>query len=231
MKKNVILVAGLALIAAAGLVVAQNSQNNTNDPMKEWIKVNMPGKNHAFLLGNMLGEWNASSKLWLQPNSEPQSSEGTCVCTPMMTGRFVQMEHSGEMMGLPFKGLGYFGYNNASEKFENVWMDSSSTSLMVSTGGKQNDNTVVWTGNYVDPMTKQTKTSKSTTRFVGQNEMVFEMYETWTDGTEFKTLEITYTRQPGSRNNVNQKAQKNIPTLKDSIENKPDANVAPMQVK
>ncbi|MFO0856731.1 MAG: DUF1579 domain-containing protein [Phycisphaerales bacterium] len=199
MKTRFAVIAGLALCLP---VIAQLGQDSKSDPMKEWIKANMPGKNHAFLLGNMLGEWEAKSQFWMQPNSQPQSSTGTCVCTQQMTGRFVQMEHTGEMMGMPFKGLGYFGYDNATEKFQNVWMDSSSTGMMMSIGSKEGDNKLTWTGSYTDPMSKQLKTSRSTTTFTDRNTMVFEMFETWTDGTEFKTLEITYTRKPGTRENA-----------------------------
>lgn len=197
MKKTLTIVASLALAAAAGFVVAQQNGNqnqiNASEPMKAWIKANMPGSNHAYLLGNMLGTWNARSTMWVQPGAEPIASEGTSVCSPQMTGRFVEMSHEGAMNNLPFKGLGYFGYNNATEQFENVWMDSSSTSMMFSTGSKSG-NEITWRGQYVDPVTKQTKSGRSVTRFDSRDQMTFQMFETWTDGSEFKTLEITYTR-------------------------------------
>lgn len=199
MKKTVTIVASLALAAAAGFVVAQqsgnqnNNQLNASEPMKAWIKANLPGTNHAYLLGNMLGTWNAKSTMWVQPGAEPIASEGTSVCTQQMTGRFVEMRHDGEMNNLPFRGLGYFGYNNATEQFENVWMDSSSTSMMFSTGSKSG-NEITWRGQYVDPVTKQTKTGRSVTRFDSRDQMTFQMFETWTDGSEFKILEIVYSR-------------------------------------
>jgi hypothetical protein len=199
MKKTVTIVASLALAAAAGFVVAQqsgnqnNNQLNASEPMKAWIKANLPGSNHAYLLGNMLGTWNAKSTMWVQPGAEPIASEGTSTCSPQMTGRFVEMSHEGEMNNLPFRGLGYFGYNNATEQFENVWMDSSSTSMMFSTGSKSG-NEITWRGQYVDPVTKQTKTGRSVTRFDSRDQMTFQMSETWTDGSEFKTLEIVYNR-------------------------------------
>lgn len=198
MKKTVTIVASLALAAAAGFVVAQQ---NSDQPMKAWIKANMPGSNHAYLLGNMLGTWNATSTMWLQPGAQPVTSEGTSVCTQQMTGRFVQMEHEGEMNNLPFRGLGYFGYNNATDQFENVWMDSSSTSMMFSTGSKSN-NEITWRGQYVDPVTKQTKIGRSVTRFDSRDQMTFQMFETWTDGSEFKTLEIVYTRAHNQNNDA-----------------------------
>lgn len=170
---------------------------DANDPMAMWTKANMPTKEHAQLIADMLGEWTVENEVTFAPGAPVEKSTGTAKCEPIFGGRFVKMDYDGSMMGQPFKGFSLWGYNTPSGKFESTWIDSSSVGMMYSTGMKQADGSVEWTGTWVDPITKETKTSRSVTKMTDKNTMVYEAYDKTTDGTEFKMMTVTYTRVKG----------------------------------
>jgi hypothetical protein len=51
-----------------------------------------------------------------------------------MDGRFIGEEGKGEMMGMQFTSHKMYGYNNASKKYEGVWVYTGSTGIMTMTG-------------------------------------------------------------------------------------------------
>jgi Protein of unknown function (DUF1579) len=176
---------------------ATNGVADASDPMAQWAKANMPTKEHAQLIADMLGEWTVENEVTFAPGAPAEKSTGTAKCEPMFGGRFVKMDYDGVMMGQPFKGFSIWGYNTPSGKFENTWIDNSSVGMMYSTGVKQADGSVEWTGTWTDPITKETKTSRSVTKMTDKNTMVYEAYDKTTDGTEFKMMTVTYTRVKG----------------------------------
>ncbi|HLP83784.1 MAG TPA: DUF1579 domain-containing protein [Phycisphaerales bacterium] len=170
---------------------------DVNDPMAQWAKANMPTKEHAQLIADMLGEWTVENEVVFAPGAPAEKSTGTAKCEPIFGGRFVKMDYDGVMMGQPFKGFSLWGYNTPAGKFESTWIDNSSVGMMYSTGVKQADGSVEWTGTWTDPITKESKTSRSVTRMADKNTMVYEAYDKTTDGTEFKMMTVTYTRVKG----------------------------------
>jgi hypothetical protein len=167
------------------------------NPMEAWAKANMPQKEHAKLIADMLGEWTVVNEVTFAPGMPVEKSTGTAKCEPMFGGRFVKMDFEGEMMGQPFKGFSLWGYNTPAGKFESTWIDNSTVGMMYSTGTQLADGTIEWTGTYTDPITKQTKTSRSTTKMTEKNVMVYDAFDKTTDGTEFKMMTVTYTRVKG----------------------------------
>lgn len=164
-----------------------------DDMMAQWIKMNAPNENHEFLAKHLDGSWTCETSFWMMPGGEPQKSKGTSVNKVILGGRYVHADFSGDMMGQPFTGVGIYTYNNATKEFENMWIDSVSTGLML-TKGARDGNKINWTNEYTDPMTGTKRTSRSVTTF-GENTFTHEMFENGPDGKEFKTLELVYTKQ------------------------------------
>lgn len=164
-----------------------------DDMMAQWIKMNAPNENHEFLAKHLDGSWSCETSFWMMPGGEPQKSKGTSVNKSILGGRYVHADFSGDMMGQPFSGVGIYTYNNATKEYENLWIDSVSTGLML-TKGARDGNKINWTNEYTDPMTGTKRTSRSVTTF-GENTFTHEMFENGPDGKEFKTLELVYTKQ------------------------------------
>lgn len=162
--------------------------------MAEWAMLGKTGPMHDRLKKGA-GAWDAKVKSWMNP-SDPNPTESTSKANiaMMFEGRFARMDYSGDFMGKPFKGFGLYGYDNATKKFQSVWIDSSSTNMMISTGELSADEkTINWTGSFAGPGGKTIKTRQTDT-IIDDDHTVFTMYMTEEGGTEQKAMEITYTR-------------------------------------
>lgn len=174
----------------------QNTPANTqpNAQVQAWEEHNRPGAKHLQLATRMSGTWQTTTTFWTAPDAAPQTSGGAARVSPVLNGRFVCQEIDSRFAGRPFKGLGYFGFNNGSNRFESFWIDNESTGMLTCTGSQSEDGSITWKGAFTDPISGQNKTAKSITRFPAKDHWVFEMYDTTSDGREFLSLKVDYNR-------------------------------------
>jgi hypothetical protein len=90
---------------------------------------------HAALAG-LSGEWHGSTKTWFEPDVLADESPMTGTIKPILDGRFLLHEYSGEISGKPFQGVAIYGFDLATNKFQSAWVDSfhTSTGIMFSEG-------------------------------------------------------------------------------------------------
>lgn len=176
---------------AATSTTTTSTSDNANEA---WGSHNNPGAKHGKLATGMSGLWSTNTTFRSSPSAAPQTADGTARIAPTLDGRFVMQEFNAEMFGKSFKGMGFFGFNNASKQFESFWVDSATTGMLFCTGAEQADGSITWTGSYTDPVSGQNKTAKSVSRFNGRDAWSYEMYDTTSDGQEFISLSVTYTR-------------------------------------
>ena len=184
MKTGTITLAAAVLATFAGAAAAQNTTVTTGTDTT---------KNHSSLITSMIGRWQTTTKLWTTPETEPQTAKGITTMTATLGGRFVQQDFACSMGGSPFKGTGFFGFNNTNGRFESFWIDNCSTGMQMSTGERQSDGSIVWNLTFTDE-NGATQNTKTVTRFPEKDTVVFETYAIGTNGSEFKTLEVTYNR-------------------------------------
>ena len=165
-----------------------------NDEMKKWMDYMTPGKEHQNL-SKMNGDWNYTSKFWMDPSASPQTSEGTAFCEMLLGGRYMQMKVSGKMMGMDFNGIGVTGFDNGKKVFVSSWIDNFGTGLMYMEG-KFDDASqkIVFTGKMYDPMSGKDMDQKQTLKMVDDKTCEMEMFYIM-DGKEYKNMEIKYTRK------------------------------------
>lgn len=207
-------VAGLSLVAGAVIGVAAVSAAGSGDPkdkgqpaggggqgehgkpdpmMEAWIKAATPGKMHE-ALKPFEGTFDVEMSFWMDPAQPPQKSKGSMVNTWVLDGRFLRQEYASTFMDMPFKGLGYWGYDNVDKKYIGSWMDTTATGVMNMTG-TFDANTMTWTMicETKDPMGKPMR-MREVIRLKSKDEHVMEMYSTH-DGKEHKSMELVYTRK------------------------------------
>jgi hypothetical protein len=131
------------------------------------------------------------------PKSEPTISKATSEQKMALGGRFLQQDVTGEMMGQPFAGVGYTGYDNMKKKYVTVWMDNMGTAMATSEGTMDKEGTTITTwGKMDEPMTgERDKKVKYVTRIVDKDKLIFEMYDLSTWGGKNPAMQITYTRK------------------------------------
>jgi hypothetical protein len=163
--------------------------------MEAMQKAGAIGPQHKQLQA-MVGDWTYAMKFWMDPAAPPEESTGTTTYRSLMDGRYVQHEHKGMSMGMPFHGIGLLGYDNVTKQFQGHFFENMSTGQMLMNGTYDaGTKTYTFRGDMDDMMKPGTKVKvRETVRVTDANTHVLEWYET-RGGKEAKTMEITYKRK------------------------------------
>jgi hypothetical protein len=193
------LLVALSVVAAApGFTQAPDEQKMTPEQkaqMDAWTKAATPGKPHADL-ATKAGVWEGTTSMWETPGSAPQVSQGRSERKMILGGRVLVDNFTSSMMGMPFEGTGMNGYDNVTGKYWATWTDTFSTGLMKSTGTCDADEKrgCSFSGTYVDPMTGKEKKNRYVVSWPAADQEKMEMFDTGTDGKEYKSMEILLKR-------------------------------------
>jgi hypothetical protein len=200
MKLKVCLAAGLLVVSSIPMFAADQAKKDAPQmsaeekaAMEAMMKAGTPGPEHK-KMAEMAGTFDAVVKMWGAPGMEPSTSKGVSKNTTVLGGRYLREDFTGEFMGMPFNGLGYSGYDNVTKKYFGTWIDSFSTGLMTSTGDCSGD-TCTYTSTMSDPASGKQIQGTTKLHFESKDKHVMEMWGAAPDGTNFKMMEITYTRK------------------------------------
>ena len=154
-----------------------------------------PGEEHA-ALKPLAGEFTTTSKFWYDSRTPPEVVKGMARHYWILGNRFIREDFKSSWQNKPYSGIGHIGYDKTKNKYFTIWMDTSSTGIMTSEGSYDKANKTFNFGTkYICPVEGVEKTGRTATRIVDKNTNVFEMYDIRKDGSEFKMMEITYTRK------------------------------------
>lgn len=185
---------GLALTAGTATPQETSASGGQDEAamMAAWQKAMTPGEPHR-QLAELEGTWDAEMKMWMDPEGEPMTQRMTAERRMIMDGRFLEETFSGSFMGEPFRGYGLIGFDNVSGRYESLWVDNHSTSMLQAEGEwDEAEDALVFRGVYTDPATGEEKKTRSVWR-TGDDPEVYTMYES-ADGEEWvKTMEIVLT--------------------------------------
>lgn len=163
--------------------------------MQAWEAARTPGEHHKHLEA-MAGEWEGTNSWWEAPDAPPTVSPVRTSSKMEMDGLFLISHHKGEMMGMPFRGLGTMGYNNTTKQYEGAWMDSMGSMTMFMTGtGSEDGKVLKMESKFMDFITGEPTSMKMTTTVIDADNYKWEMYGPGQDGKEFKMMEIVYKRK------------------------------------
>ncbi len=184
----------IALACPALAQKDQPGQPSQDEMMKAYQAAATPGPQHA-MLAKSAGSWTCTVKSWMDPAGEPMVSEGTEEAEMIYGGRYLQSHFKGSMMGQPFEGMGLMGYDNVKKKYVGTWLDTMSTGIMPYEGDYDpQKKEIVCHGEFADAGTGQMQTCRLVSRFVNDNQHVFEMWGPDPSGKDVKWMEITYNR-------------------------------------
>lgn len=190
--------AALALIL--GFALAQPALGQELDEaamMAAYEKAMTPTDAHA-RLADMAGSWDMTVTMWMEPGADPIVSKATATREMVLGGRYLTEVVEGEgLLGGPFIGQGWTGYDNLGEEYKATWIDNMGTGILVSHGKWDDEiNGIVWHASYVDPTTGGKVKVKSISQSEGPDKEIYSWYEK-REGEEEgrKTMEIVSTRQ------------------------------------
>ena len=197
MKRSIAL-ALLALFVSAAAYAADAPKMTAEQQamMDKMTKAATPGPKHE-LIKKMSGEWACTVDMQMDPSQPAEVSQSTASITMLMDGRYVQELDSGNMMGMPFSGMGIYGYDNVIGKYVSTWIDNMGTGIMHGTGTLDPSGKAIhWTSTMSDPMTGKPTTEHLVTTWADDNHYKLEMYSTPPGAKkEMKTMTIEYTRK------------------------------------
>ncbi|MEE8136808.1 MAG: DUF1579 domain-containing protein [Thermodesulfobacteriota bacterium] len=200
MRKFLMLFFAFAIALSFGITnTLAADQNEDMDKMKaeamaKWQEYATPSEGHK-VMEQLVGNWDYSLKYWTSPHAPPEQSTGTNDIKWILGNRFLEMDVKGTSMGQPFQGMGIIGYDNAKKEYVNTWIDTMGTGMMNATGSYNAETkTMTEKGTFTDPMTGE-QSFKGVTKFIDDNRFNYEMYISNPDGTEFRNMEINYTRK------------------------------------
>lgn len=203
MKLRQVTFAACAVLLLAGISTAQDGMKPGDKPMSAeqkammdaWMKFATPAEGHKSLAG-MVGTWDAEVTSWMDPAQPPEKSKGVSENRMMLGGRWVEQKFTSQMMGMPFEGLGYTGYDNHKKKYVGTWMDNMSTAVMVSEGTWDAAGRVMTSMATMDDfMTGKASQIKMVTTIMDPDHHMFEMWGPDPKGKNVKQMEIHYRRR------------------------------------
>lgn len=163
--------------------------------MADWMKSMQPGEGHKHLEG-FIGKWNTVTKMWMAgPGSPPMESPGVSEVKWVLDKRFLMEEHKGQLMGMPYNGMGLMGFDNDRNMYTQCWASNMGTTLLTMTGSRSEDgNAFTFYGQMDEPMLKvYGRTVKYQTKIVDADKHVFTIYDLHASD-DYKVIEMTYTR-------------------------------------
>jgi hypothetical protein len=203
MKKLALL--ALAFCFGLSLAVAQEQEAPSQEEqaammeemMKKFQELATPGEAHK-RLDVMVGSWDVESRMWMggEGSGEAQTSKGTAEYKWILGGKYLRQDYKGEMMGVPFTGIGITGYDNYAKKYVGMWIDDMSTmiSTMHGSAGRTGDVFVMYGPMHEWSTGELDKVVKYVFRIINKDKHVFEIHDEWiVDNT--KVMELTYTRK------------------------------------
>lgn len=172
--------------------------------MRKWKESITPGPNHK-KLDHFVGSWNVTFKTWMDPSMPPMETKGTAEVKWVLDGCYIMEEMTAEMLmpdekmqmnKVPYKGIGFTGYDNAKNLYTSVWASNLSTELLTMSGTMQPDGkTLVAYGKMDEPMMNMFgRTVKYKTVIKDDKTHTFEIFDL-AAGENHKVIEIVYQRK------------------------------------
>ena len=185
----------LALAVSAG---AQEKAQKAPDPeaiAKALEKAMTPGEGQK-KLGFLVGKYDVKVRTWVDPAEPPIESTATSVATWVLGNRYVQQMLAGYVMGEPWSGIGYVGFDNTMKKYVMTYMDSGSTGMEWYTGtmdaaGKH----AKMTATIHDEVTGKPVPLELRVSVAANGEHVTELWQGDLTGKMAKVMELQYTRK------------------------------------
>lgn len=147
-------------------------------------------------LGSMIGSFDAKVWTWTSPSADPIEDALTSVNSWILGKRYVQTKIEGKIAGQPFKGFGYYGFDNVSKQYQAAWMDNGSTGITWYTGGFDAVGThAIMKASVPDLLTGKPTPLELRITVEENGDHVTEMWGTGFGDTMFKMMELRYTRK------------------------------------
>ncbi len=175
----------------------EKSQNTVNpdEMLAKAVEEGAPGMNHE-RLNPLVGEFNATSTFWMSPDAPPMRSEGTMHAQWILGNRFILGQYRGDLKGMPFEGLNLMGFDKTRNQYTGTWADNMGTHLLPLGFGHSSPDgrTITMKRTMLNPSSNEMVHIREVTTIADNDNHTLEMWEVGSNGKEFRTLEVQYSR-------------------------------------
>jgi hypothetical protein len=198
--KYVILIVSLLVLFVSVLVPGAQEQEMSQEEqkmMETWQKYANPGEKHKHL-EYFVGEWESVYKAWFKPGTDPMILHQEIHVEKILEGRYVKahIRFKEKLMDTPAVGIVITGYNNYKKEFIAISIDNMSTNVYITAGTLDKAGKVrTETGTFDDIFSGGKYKVKAVTTLLSKDKYSYESYRIDSKGSEFKTMEIIYTRK------------------------------------
>lgn len=198
----------LAVLAPFLLVACQGATAAPEEPAVVWaldpagdpetlgaamIEAGAPREEHAELAKGV-GEWDVKCHVYMGPGTDPIPMEASASARMVLGGRYLMQDFEGELMGEPFVGVLYMGYDPLKAEYFGVWMDNMGCAPSIATGAEDADGAIDMGGLLRDAMTPTGRPYRHVSKPLGDDRALVQIYDSLPDGSEFLVMEMLYTR-------------------------------------
>jgi hypothetical protein len=198
MKKFAILIISIAIALFVGGVLAQSPGSSAPQPTKVQDEPApgspAPHRDHEWLK-QLVGEWDVTWKLYMQPDQPPMESAGTD-SVRALGDHWIIAETKTTMMGTPYNGILSLGYNALKKQFNGTWIDSFGGQLWVYKGtlNDAGDTMTLETEGPSLQVPDKTARYREVIQMTGKDSRTFTSSMEKEDGTWMKIVTIEYRR-------------------------------------
>lgn len=173
---------------------AQMSPEEMQAIMMKMMEAAQPGPEHK-KLNAMAGEWTTKIKMKMSPDADWEHHTGHSKIQSALGGRYMIEKFTAElgMMG-KMEGLLILSYNNLTDEYESIWMDSMSTWPQYATGVINEEGATELKGKMRDVITPEGRPYRHVTYPIDEDNYLTKMYDTIPPVGDIQVMEIEYSR-------------------------------------
>lgn len=161
--------------------------------MADMMAAGTPGPEHEAMAARA-GRWTVEGHWWSAPGADPFPMDASANCETWLEGRYLLEKFYGEFGGMPFEGRLIQGYDNASEEWWCMWIESMATGSSYFRGTEIAPGVVEYRGTAQDPITPAGRPVRMTVSDNRDGGYTMRMYDCRPGVDEFQSMELTYTR-------------------------------------
>ncbi len=157
------------------------------------MQMPMPGPEHK-LLAETVGKWNFKMKM--NGPTGPMESAGTSERKMSLNGWYLEDSTHSTMMGMPFEGHGYTGYDMMKKKYVGTWMDTMAGGAIMASEGTYDAASKTFTSmmDMPDQMSGKYVKEKVVTKMTDADHMTSTFTTDGSDGKGMGDFSLEYTR-------------------------------------
>jgi hypothetical protein len=130
----------------------------------------------------------------MAPGGEATPRTATAQIEALFDGRFIVEEFSSDMMGQPYEGRLMQGYDNITERYWSIWVDSMNTGAWVYYGHEVEPGLIEFRGTGHDVFTPTGRPARLTVTTDGDEGYTMHMYDHRPGVDEYVVMELVYRR-------------------------------------